>query len=171
MPYSMITHLTYSVWATAKLSEIIENADESIIKMETPSSFPTIEKTILHIWDAELVWFKRLQGESLTEWPSKRFDGDRETLIAGWVDNCVAFRDFIQSKDESYLQTTIEYKNMAGKAYSNTVEEIIYHVVNHGTFHRGQIVTMLRANGFAELGSDEVMTSTDLITYLRVTNS
>ena len=164
----MITHLTYSVWATAKLSEIIENADESIIKMETPSSFPTIEKTILHIWDAELVWFKRLQGESLTEWPSKNFDGDRETLIAGWVDNCVALRDFIQSKDDNYLQTTIEYKNMEGKAYSNTVEEIIYHVVNHGTFHRGQIVTMLRANGLTKLGINEEGSSTDLITYLRV---
>lgn len=168
MPYSMITHLTYNVWATAKLSEIIENADESIIKMETPSSFPTIEKTILHVWDAELIWLKRLQGESLADWPSKGFDGDRETLVAGWVDNTVALRDFVQSKDEGYLQTTIEYKNTAGKPYSNTVEEIIYHVVNHGTFHRGQIITMLRANGVTDLTLNGETSSTDLITYLRV---
>ena len=167
MQYSLIKHLNYSVWATAKLSQILENADESILKIETPSSFPTIEKTILHIWDAELVWMKRLQGESLTDWPSKSFEGDRETLISGWMENCVAFKDFVEGQGEEFLSKTIDYKNMEGKAYSNTVEEIIYHVVNHGTFHRGQIVTMLRANGFAQLGSDEVMTSTDLITYLR----
>ena len=56
---------------------------------------------------------------------------------------------------------------MGGKPYSNTVEEIIYHVVNHGTFHRGQIVTMLRANGVTKLADTEELSSTDLITYLR----
>jgi uncharacterized damage-inducible protein DinB len=167
MPYSMITHLNYSVWATAKLSEILENVDESILKIETPSSFSTIEKTILHIWDAELVWFKRLQGESLTDWPSKSFEGDRETLITGWIDNCIALKEYIESKGEDYLSTAIAYKTMEGKPYSNTVEEMLYHVVNHGTFHRGQIVTMLRANGIDQLGINEQSSSTDLITYLR----
>ena len=167
MPYTMLTHLNYSIWATAKLSEIIENADESILKKETASSFPTIEKTILHIWDAELIWFKRLQGESLTEWPSKDFNGDREALISGWIDNSIALKDFVESKGEDYLSTFIEYKNTSGKAYSNTVEEMLYHVVNHGTFHRGQIITMLRANGITQLGVNEETSSTDLITYLR----
>ena len=167
MPYTMISHLNYSIWATAKLSEILENVDESILKKETPSSFNTIEKTILHIWDAELVWLKRLQGESLTEWPSKNFSGDRESLISGWIENSVAFRDFIQSKGESFLSEIISYKTLGGKAYSNTPEEIIYHVVNHGTFHRGQIITMLRANGISKLADSEELSSTDLITYLR----
>jgi len=167
MPYTMITHLNYSVWATAKLSEILENVDESILKIETPSSFPTIEKTILHIWDAELVWFKRLQGESLTDWPSKSFEGDRETLIAGWIDNCIALKEYVESKGEDYLSTTISYKTMSGKPYSNTVEEMLFHVVNHGTFHRGQIITMLRANGVTKLAETEELSSTDLITYLR----
>ena len=167
MPYTMISHLTYSVWATAKLSEILENVDESILKINTPSSFPTIEKTILHIWDAELIWFKRLQGESLLDWPSKDFVGDRETLIAGWIDNCIALKEYVESQGEGYLSTVIDYKNTSGKAYSNTVEEMLYHVVNHGTFHRGQIITMLRANGITQLGTDELASSTDLITYLR----
>ena len=110
MSYSLIKHLNYSVWATAKLSQILENVDESILKIQTPSSFPTIEKTILHIWDAELVWLKRLQGESLTDWPSKSFEGDREALIAGWIENCVALKEFIEYKGEDFLSITIDYK-------------------------------------------------------------
>ena len=161
MSYSIIKHLGYTVWATDHLSKILEKANEAILKKETSSSFPTIEKTILHIWDAEFIWMRRLQGESLLEWPSQNFAGDRTALLQGWLDNSKAFKNFIESKDENYLSTTIEYKNMAGKSFSNTVQEMIYHVVNHGTFHRGQIVTMLRTLGFVDISS------TDLITYLR----
>ena len=169
--YTLIRHLGYTVWATTKLSQILENADESILKKETLSSFNTIEKTILHIWDADLVWLKRLQGESFTEWPSKDFKGDTGALMAGWLQNTIDFKNFVAAKGPEYLQTQINYKNMAGKPYSNTVEEIIYHVVNHGTFHRGQIITMLRANRWTELAANEELTSTDLITYLRETNN
>jgi uncharacterized damage-inducible protein DinB len=161
MSYSLIKHLNYSVWATAKLSQILENVDDSLLKKETPSSFPTIEKTILHICDADLIWLRRLQGQSLTGWPSKDFNGDREQLIEGWAENTVALRNYVESRGDDFLSATIDYSNTAGHPFGNTVDEIIHHVVNHGTFHRGQIITMLRANGVNDLQS------TDLITYLR----
>ena len=167
MPYTISQHLGYTVWANAKLSQILENVDESVLKKETPSSFPTIEKTILHIWDAELIWLKRLQGESLRDWPSKNFSGGRDTLISAWVEHSVTFKEYIDGKGEAFLRETINYTNTSGHPYSNSVEEIIYHVVNHGTFHRGQIITMLRANGVTKLADSEALSSTDLITYLR----
>jgi len=167
MAYSLIRHLDYSVWATTKVSQILENADESILKKETPSSFNTIGKTVLHIWDAEYIWLRRLLGESLTDWPSKNFAGGRAEYLKGWLDNIKAFKDHVAAKEKSYLQSEVSYRNTAGKAYSNTVEEIIYHVVNHGTFHRGQIITMLRSNAVSGWAIAEELTSTDLITYLR----
>lgn len=163
--YSLNKHLGYTVWATTKLSQILEKADESMLKKETPSSFNTIEKTILHIWDAEIAWFKRLHGISITEWPSKDFKGDTKAMLTGWQQSGIDFKEYVESQGPDYLAKQIDYKNTAGKPFSNTVEEIIYHVVNHGTFHRGQIITMLRANGFTDVGS------TDLITYLRETKS
>ena len=161
MSYSMIKHLGYSVWATDRLSKILEKADESILKKEVPSSFPTIEKTILHIWDAESIWMKRLEGESKLTWPSEGFAGDRRKLLTGWLTSATALRDMIEPMSESDLDRRIDYKNMAGVGFSSTVEEILYHVTNHGTFHRGQIVTMLRTLGITDIPS------TDLITYLR----
>lgn len=167
MPYTLTKHLNYDVWATAKLSQILENVDENILRQEAASSFPTIEKTILHIWDAQLVWLKRLQGESLTEWPSKDFAGDIEELLGGWTENAVAFRDHFENKDEAFFNEVINYNNIEGKPFSNTPDEIAYHVINHGTFHRGQIITQLRACGIGKLAETDVLSSTDLITYLR----
>jgi uncharacterized damage-inducible protein DinB len=161
MKYTMQKHLEYSVWANTKLAQIIEKADEDILRREVKSSFPSLEKTILHIMDAEFIWLRRLQGESLMNWPSQGFNGDRAELLQAWVAQSKALSDFVGSKGEGYLQTVVEYKNMKGDTFSNTVEELLYHVVNHGTFHRGQIVTILRELGYEDLSS------TDLITYLR----
>ena len=69
--------------------------------------------------------------------------------------------DFISAKGEAFLTEQIDYKTMKGDAYSNTAEEILVHVINHGTFHRGQVITMLRELGFTQFPS------TDLITFLR----
>lgn len=167
--YTLIDHLGYTVWATTKLSQILEKADDSLLRRPIPSSFPSIEKTILHIWDAEIAWLKRLHGISITEWPSKNFAGDKQALLSGWLQSGVEFKEYMEAQGPEYLQKQIDYRNTAGKPFSNTVEEIIYHVVNHGTFHRGQIVTMLRAGGWAEKPENEVLTSTDLVTYLRET--
>ena len=162
MSYTLINHLDYNLWADTKLAAIIAQSDESIVNQETASSFPTISKTILHIIDAEYIWLRRLQGESLTYWPSQDFGGGREELLKSYVAQAQTLKDYVIAQGNDYLSKTIEYKNMKGDIFSNTVEEILYHVINHGTFHRGQLVTMLRANGFTELSS------TDLISYLRV---
>ena len=167
--YTLNKHLGYTVWATTKLSQILENVDESLLKKETPSSFNTIEKTILHIWDAEIAWFKRLHGISITEWPSKDFKGDKTAMLAGWLQSGIDFKEYVEAQGPDYLAKQIDYKNTAGKPFSNTVEEIIYHVVNHGTFHRGQIITMIRAVGITQIAGHEELSSTDLITYLRET--
>lgn len=162
MSYTLLKHLDYNLWADTKMAAIIAKSDESIFNKETPNSFPTIAKTILHIIDAEYIWLRRLQGESLKSWPSQDFVGGKEELLEKYVAQSQSLKDYITAQDNDYLSKTIEYRNMKGDIFSSSVEEILYHVINHGTFHRGQLVTMLRANGFTELSS------TDLISYLRV---
>jgi uncharacterized damage-inducible protein DinB len=161
--YTLNKHLGYTVWATTKLSQILENVDESLLKKETPSSFNTIEKTILHIWDAELVWLKRLQGESLTEWPSKSFTGDKGALLIGWLQNAIDLRDFVAAKGSEYLQSQINYRNMQGVAFSNTVERSSTMWSIMVLFTEVRSSRCCAANGFTDVSS------TDLITYLRET--
>ena len=153
--------LEYNAWANTKVAEFLANVDDKVLDAELKSSFPSIRKTILHLWDAEQIWLSRLQGSPKTTWPSESFNGTKEELLAGFVQGSKDIANFAASKDSAYLTSPVTYKNMAGKEFTSSVDEIFSHVVNHGTFHRGQLITMLRELGFTTFESQ------DLITYLR----
>jgi uncharacterized damage-inducible protein DinB len=71
------------------------------------------------------------------------------------------FIDFAQSCGEAFLLSPFKYNNLEGKEFTNTRAEAILHCVNHSSYHRGQLITMLRQLGFTQLFS------TDYISYCR----
>ncbi len=153
--------MQYNTWANQKTVEILASVDDNTLDTEMKSSFPTIRKTLMHVWDAQQIWLLRLQGQPTTKWASQDFAGSTEELYKAFIHDSQAFADFIAGKDHAYLDGEIVYKNMKGVEFKNGVEGILFHVVNHGTFHRGQILTMLRELGFTSFPSQ------DLITFLR----
>ena len=159
--YTIQKHMLYNAWANQKTAQILATVDEKALDAELKSSFPTIRKTLMHIWDAQQIWFLRLQGESATKWPSQDFTGSTEELLKLFVQNSEDFATFVASKDRNYLDSSIAYKNMKGIEFTSVVDEMLFHVVNHGTFHRGQILTMLRELGYSSFPSQ------DLISFLR----
>jgi uncharacterized damage-inducible protein DinB len=160
--HTILKHLNYNAWANQKIVEFLADADDKLLDTEIKSSFPSIRKTLMHIWGAQEIWLLRLQGQSLSKWPAQDFTGDTNELLSAFVANSQELAIFAASKDAAFLQSRIDYKNMAGQEFSSGVDEILFHVVNHGTFHRGQIITMLRELGFTSFESQ------DLITFLRL---
>jgi uncharacterized damage-inducible protein DinB len=159
--YTLQKHLDYNTWANAKIVEILSAIDEKYLDVELKSSFPTLRKTVMHIWDAQQIWLTRLQGETTSNWPSASFQGTSKDMFDGLLEDSRNFSAFVASKDKQFIESSLTYKNMKGKEFSNNVEDILFHVVNHGTFHRGQIITMLRELGFDKFPSQ------DLIAYSR----
>ena len=159
--YTIQKHLQYNAWANQKTVEILKGVDDVALDTELKSSFPTIRKTLMHVWDAQQIWLLRLEGQPTTKWPSQDFTGDTAELYRRYLEDSKAIADFIAAKDRAFLDSHISYKNMKGLEFTSNVEDILFHVVNHGTFHRGQIITMLRELGFTSFPSQ------DLIAYLR----
>jgi uncharacterized damage-inducible protein DinB len=161
MAYTLQQHATYHAWASQRMADTLHLVTSEIIYREQKSSFASIAKTLLHLWDAEIVWLKRFEGISLTEWPSKNFSGGKDELIQGYLASAKAITTFVESADDKKLQQNFLYKTMKGDPFEDVIEDMIYHVINHGSYHRGQIVTMLRESGFNEI------LSMDIIIYLR----
>lgn len=161
MAHNLVSHLTYNLWANERIGHLLMVQDDALLTAEKKSSFASITKTVLHLWDAETIWLTRLKGGSLADWPSKNFAGGKSEMLAGWVNTSTELLQFVKDKGEAFQQHTIVYKNMKGDSYENSVEEILYHLVNHGSYHRGQIITQLRESGVTQL------VTTDLIAWFR----
>ena len=159
--HTLVDHLTYNLWANERMGHFLMAQTDAVLQAEQKSSFTSITKTVMHLWDAEIVWLTRLRGQSLTEWPSKKFAGTKVDMLHGLIKTSTELLQLVKEKGDGFTSQAIAYKNMKGDPYTNRVEEILYHVVNHGTYHRGQIITMLRGAGV------EQVVNTDLITWFR----
>ncbi len=83
----------------------------------------------------------------------KDFD-DQKTLasLEGiWLPLLDQWRDWVNAAD---LDGTLEYVNLAGKAGSIKIWQMALHLVNHSSYHRGQIITMLRQLGHVPVQTD-----------------
>jgi uncharacterized damage-inducible protein DinB len=159
--YTIQKHLQYNAWADGKIAEILSNVDDKLLDKEIISSFPSIRKTVFHIWDAEQLWLGRLKGETFKGWPSAGFKGDTKALMEGYQLTSRELCDLAAGKQPEYFAGFINYKNTKGIEFTNSIEDILFHVVNHGTYHRGQLITMLRQQGI------ENFPGQDLIAYVR----
>ncbi|HEY5917233.1 MAG TPA: DinB family protein [Chryseolinea sp.] len=161
MAYSLKKHLAYNEWANTKIADVLREVEDQIFFQDNKSSFPSIAKTVLHIWDAQHIWVSRMQGSSLSKWPSASFKGSKDDSLNGLIESSSELSAFIRAKPKPFLSTLYAYKNLKGEPFENTYEDTLFHVVNHSTYHRGQIITMLRDAGL------KVLPTTDLIHYLR----
>ncbi|HEY3405686.1 MAG TPA: DinB family protein [Ohtaekwangia sp.] len=161
MLYSIHKHLTFNTWANTQTANVLKEVDDEIYFRENKSSFPSIAKTILHMHGAQAVWLKRLQGESLTAFPAAEFERDKIKTLDLFIKYSKDLENFIASKDDAYLVSEYSYRNMKGDPFTDPVIDTLFHVVNHGTYHRGQVITMLREAGVTKV------VGTDLIHYLR----
>src|SRR5438876_1161828 len=94
----LLQYTKYNLWANTKLLGFIESAmtkDTAIIDKEIPSSFNTLRKTLYHIWGAEQVWYKRLNGESLSHLPGSDFNGNFSEFKSQFLSQSQKFIDYI----------------------------------------------------------------------------
>lgn len=151
----------YNLWANTTLAETLNTLPEDQFITEQKSSFRTIKETVKHMYDAETIWFKRLNGVSLTEWPSRGVKCTGAEAVKLLLDASKDLTSLAGGLDESRLTSKCRFLSMDGKEFEMNVFDILQHSFNHSTFHRGQLVTMLRFCGI------EKLPSTDYITYIR----
>jgi uncharacterized damage-inducible protein DinB len=160
-PEEVVSLFHYDRWATdAQLIALDQLTQEQYTK-DLASSHGGLRGTLVHIYAAQWIWLKRWKGESPTalvaasEIPTLNMLRERWTVLRNEMN------EFATALTQEKLKAPLTYKDTKGAAYSQPLSDQIRHVINHSTYHRGQITTMLRQLGVMPPAS------IDLISYYR----
>jgi uncharacterized damage-inducible protein DinB len=150
----ILTLLEYNAWANTRSLEVSAALSPEQFLRDLGNSFSSVRDTLAHILGAEWIWLRRWQGES----PSKGLSAVEFPTVASLKDRFVAVdrdrRAFLEGVSEERLAQPISYRDLAGNPYRLPLIFCLQHVVNHGTYHRGQVTTMLRQLGGKPVSTD-----------------
>jgi len=144
-----------------ELFEYTFHFNEKVIDVVLNNRDTVSDKAILllcHTINTQEVWNSRILGSlSLTgPW-------DLQSLNRLSILNQVNFKDSMRIIDSFDFETVINYTNSRGERYHNTVKDILFHINNHSTYHRGQIATECKLQGITPLVSDYIFYKRDNI--------
>lgn len=160
-PQDLQTLIDYHYWALGRTLSAVDPLTPEQFTRDLGNSFKSVRDTLSHLQGSELIWLARLRGESpVGRAPHERFT-DMTTVRAAWAESETAFRAIVASLDATAADRVIEYRMLDGQPASGRTSHILQHMVNHGTYHRGQVTTMLR-----QLGATPPP-SLDFITFCR----
>ena len=150
----------YDRWANARTLDACAGLRPEQFTREIESSFRSVRDTLAHIIGAQWIWLERFNGRSPSTIPPGGEYPDIAALRAKWAEIEQNLATYIAGLSAADLTRTLEARNIKGEAFRNVLWHMLQHLANHGTYHRGQITTMLR-----QLGAKPV--STDLIAFYR----
>jgi len=141
------TMLDYHYWARDRLLAALDPLTPEQFDRDLGSSFKSIHDTVVHIYAAEWAWYMRWTGTSPTALLTPDQFPDVASIRAAWTENEARIRAFVDGLGEAGISRVIEYKLLSGQPGASPIWQMLQHVVNHASYHRGQVTTMLRQLG------------------------
>jgi uncharacterized damage-inducible protein DinB len=157
----LYTLVEFHYWARDRMLDAVDGLTSDQYARDLGSSFRSVRDTVVHIYAAEWIWYMRWIGTS----PSALVTVDQFPDIAAirnaWTELEGKVRAFVSALDEDGVTRVIPYTLLSGVSSASPFWQMVQHVVNHASYHRGQVTTMLRQLGAAP-GK-----SCDMITFYR----
>ena len=141
------TLYAYNRWANRRLLKAARLLDWQDCTSEMRTSHGSVRGTLVHIIWGEWLWVRRWRGES----PKERFAPeefrDWTTLESRWTSMEGDQQAFLNCVTDALLETRVSYENLQAQRWEYSLAQMMQHVVNHSSYHRGQLVTLLRQLG------------------------
>ncbi len=132
----------YMYWATKRYFAVAEGLTEEQLHRKQGHSWDDVHATLVHMMSSEWVWMQRWHGTS----PKGHLDAAQYPTLAAlkkrWGEVEAEMWAFIEAQSEASLQAPITYSNFRGETFHVPLWQMLAHVVNHETHHRGELAAM-----------------------------
>lgn len=139
MKAHFVQFASYNRWANARLFEAALAVNEAAYRRDVGAFFKSLHGTLNHLLLTDRLWMKRLTGEGdHPEQLDAIIHDDRLQLASARADEDERIIRYVTSLDESAISSSFEYATTSGKTFKQTRAEVLAHLFNHQTHHRGQ---------------------------------
>jgi uncharacterized damage-inducible protein DinB len=140
-------HLNYTTWASRRLVDAASALDPQELTRDFATADHSVLGTLVHIYASDRAWLGRIQGNP----PARYMDPEKDMHLAvlrnDWPALLERWKQWGALLTEDSIHKEISYIDTKGNAYVTPTWQIAFHLVNHGTHHRGQVSGFLRAMG------------------------
>ncbi|MBZ5526322.1 MAG: DinB family protein [Acidobacteriia bacterium] len=134
----------YNSWANHRLLDACAALSAEQFTRDLHASFPSVRDTLVHIMDAERIWQERFQGRFSTPWLAAAQFPDLAALRSQWSKIEEDLLRFVSPLTPEELARVRDFPNLQGQIQALPLWQPLQHLVNHGSYHRGQVVAFLR---------------------------
>jgi uncharacterized damage-inducible protein DinB len=148
---TFLTLFEYNYWARDRQLKACASLTKEQFRRPIVSSFPSVQATLAHMVEAEWVWSERWYGRSPTQRDAEEFAPDTfpglQTVRDRWHSVEDSVRRYLAALKDDQLTQALNYANRKGERWSYPLWQALFHLINHQTYHRGQVTTLLRQIG------------------------
>ncbi len=144
----------FNAWANNRTLDSCAALSSEQLTRDLGSSFKSVRDTLAHIYGAEWVWLERWHGRVPSGLPSAADFPDLETLRRRFSEIDRNLVDYVASLTADDLNRVLSIKTSSGATFAQPLWQMLQHLANHGSYHRGQVATMLRQLGAKATGTD-----------------
>jgi uncharacterized damage-inducible protein DinB len=137
----------HNYWARDRQLHVCASLTTEQFLRPLAGSFPSLRDTLVHMVAVEWLWLVRCRGRSPKSLLSAGDFPTLEAVVQRWNAVEREMREYLAALDEEALARPLTYMNFQGEEWTYPLWEIIAHVLNHQSYHRGQVTTLLRMLG------------------------
>jgi uncharacterized damage-inducible protein DinB len=153
----LVEQLDYHYWAQDRVFNAVEALSPDMFTRDLGNSFPSVRDTLVHIHFAECVWYARWTNESMPM-PSAESFPDVGSIRQASGEHQVRMRALLEHLGQDGINKAQEYTSrLDGNDHKTLFWQMFQHMINHGTYHRGQVTMMLRQLGAEPVGTDLIL--------------
>jgi uncharacterized damage-inducible protein DinB len=161
MPGTGLVHtlrglLAYTIWADRQILEALAEVPADDLARDTGASFGSVLGTMTHILAGEQLWLSRFVGAPLERLPTVEDYPDLPALAAGFTELWPQLEYVLASLTQEQVAGDFSWVSTHGESRTAPYRQVLLHFVNHATYHRGQVVALLRQLGHAPPSTDLV---------------
>jgi uncharacterized damage-inducible protein DinB len=143
----------FNSWATERIFRVVGTLTPGQVNRDFKSSHGSIYGTLLHLVGAEKIWLSRWVGKPDASILAASAVPTVESLKTVWEKVGFETAQWLGTMTDKRLQDSFTMTTTTGETYRHIFGQAFQHVVDHGTYHRGQIVTLLRQTGVTPPGT------------------